>query len=164
MDILLELGLLLLLLGLLLLPALSDIRVEFGCDGRVLPAISLAILFRRGMAEGSGGVCADLLQGWVDQLILRIKVASHASCGLGVVEMERLQIGVFQLLLSLELLKAMHKVFLQALKVRHRLGLGWHEGEQVLQRLTLRILIQYTSCLALKLLLIFVLLHAGRQL
>lgn len=81
------------------------------------------------MAESSGGVCTDLLKGWVDQLVLGIKVASHACCGLGVVEMEGFQIGVFQLLLSLELLKVVHKVFLQALKVRYRLGLEWHEGE-----------------------------------
>jgi hypothetical protein len=45
------------------------------------------------------------------------------------VEMEGLQIGVFQLLLSLELFEIVHKVFLQALKVRYWLGLGWHEGE-----------------------------------
>ena len=81
------------------------------------------------MTESSRGVCTDLLKCWVNHLILRIKIASHPSCGLGIVEMEGLQIGVFQLLLSLELFEIVHKVFLQALKVRYWLGLGWHEGE-----------------------------------
>ena len=56
------------------------------------------------MADSGGGVRADLLKSRVDQLILRIKIASHPSCGLRVVEMEGLKIGGFQLLLPLELL------------------------------------------------------------
>ena len=152
------------LLGLLLLSALSHVGAEFGSDGRVLSAVSLPALGWGVLAKSGGGSGTDLFESRVDQLVLRIEVTSHARSGFGVMEVERLWDGGAHMLLSLQLLQILNKLLLQALEIRNRLSLGGHKCENVLRRISLGLVIDGATGLCLQLLLVLVLLHARWQL
>ncbi len=71
------------------------------------------------------------LQGGVNQLILAVEVASHASSWLRVVEVERLEIGSTHLLFSLEGFQTLCESLLEALEIRDWLRLGWHKTKEI---------------------------------
>ena len=77
--------------------------------------------------------------------------------------MERFRYSGAHVLLSLKILKVLNELLLKALEVWHRLGLAWHEAKHVLERLALRLIVDGTAGLSLKLLLHFMLLHSRGQ-
>ena len=78
-------------------------------------------------------------------------------------EVERLRDRGALVLEALELLEALLELLLEALEVRHRLSLWWHEGEQSVKRLRLPLLGPLSLFFSLALT-VLVLLHARGQL